>query len=213
MEQVSMEKFIEVLVEGEEEEAAGLADALLQDHDPMELIDAIMQAAEEIGRLYKEGEYFLPELMCGAAALTETLDVIVPALGQGSDFVAGTIVIGAVEGDVHDIGKTIVSGLLAASGFQVHDLGTDVKAQQFVDAVREKSPDIVAASAYITTTAPKLKEIHEALVAAGVRDSVKYLIGGATVNRGMVDWAGADGYGEDAAEAVAVAKSLVAKKG
>jgi methanogenic corrinoid protein MtbC1 len=121
----------------------------------------------------------------------------------------GSVVIGTVEGDVHEIGKRIVCAMLSGAGYRVHDLGADVTAGQFVARVRELHPEIVAASAYITTTCQRLPEIDQALREAGLRQQVKYLIGGASVTDGMLAWAGADGYGENAAEAVNVVRSLV----
>jgi len=213
METESWQELVQAILEGEEELAGKAAQKAIQaGASAQQVLDAISSAADELGRRFEAGDCYLPELFAGAEAMSAAVDRILPALEQGAAEPRGTVVIGAVEGDVHEIGKRIVAAMLAGAGFRVHDLGTDVPAALFVEKVRALRPDIVAASAYITTTAQRLPEIAAALEQAGLRPQVKYLIGGAAVSRGMAAWAGADAYGENAAEAVAVARSLVEER-
>ena len=181
------------------------------DIDPQEILDVLSDAADELGRRYESGDCFLPELFAGAEAMTAAVTQVLPALERSGVEHKGSVLIGTVEGDVHDIGKSIVTAMLSGAGFRVLDLGTDVTAEVFAERVQELHPDIVAASAYLTTTSQRLPEISAALSDAGLRSQVKYMIGGAAVSREMTTWAGADGYGENAAEAVAVARELVGR--
>jgi len=198
------------VLDGDEDIAAEAAHtALAEGIAPEAVLDAVSEGADELGQQYEAGECYLPELFAGAEAMSAAVALVLPELERASVEPKGTIVIGAVEGDVHEIGKRIVGAMLSGAGFHVHDLGADVSADLFIDKVRELRPDIVAASAYITTTSQRLPEINEALKREGLRSTVKYLIGGASVSREIMDWAGADGYGENAAEAVTVARELV----
>jgi methanogenic corrinoid protein MtbC1 len=200
----------EAVIDGNEELAARAAgEALSLGITPEEVLNAISEAGNEIGKMFEAGNCFLPELFAAAEAMNAAVERVVPGLEKAFVQPKGTVVIGTVEGDVHEIGKRIVCAMLSGAGYRVHDLGIDVTAEQFVAKVRELHPDIVAASAYITTTCQRLPAIAIALREAGLRDRVKYLIGGASVNHGMVAWAGADGFGENAAQAVAVAHSLI----
>lgn len=206
----ALDSLQEAVLDGEEELAAELAEQVLgMDVSPQRVLDVLSAAADDLGRRYESGEYFLPELFAGAEAMSAAVAKVLPVLEQSGGEHKGTVVIGTVEGDVHDIGKRIVVAMLSGAGFRVHDLETDVRASLFVDKVRELQPDIVAASAYLTTTSQRLPEISQALTEAGIRSEVMYLIGGAAVSREMIKTTGADGYGENAAEAVSVARKLV----
>ncbi len=210
MENDALANLQHAVLDGEEELAAEASRAALgQGIAPGAILGGISEAADELGRRFQSGECYLPELFAGAEAMSAAVDLVLPELQRGSSALKGTIVIGTVEGDIHEIGKRIVAAMLAGAGFRVHDIGIDVKAATFVDRVRELRPDIVAASAYITTTSQRLPDIDAALREAGLRSQVKYLIGGASVNRGMVPWAGADGYGENAGEAITAARELI----
>lgn len=201
------------VIEGDEAEAASAAQlALCEGIAPSDVLAAVNRAADEIGRQYECGEFFLPELLAGADAMIKAVDLVLPELERGRIGPKGIIVIGTVEGDIHDIGKRIVSGMLAGAGFRIHDLGTNVPASKFVEEAREVNANIVAASACFSTTTIRLPEIEEALCEAGIREKVIYIVGGAAVSRTMVDWAKADGYGQDAAEAVRVVSSLIEGK-
>ncbi len=206
----TLESLRQALLAGEEEIAADLVgQALGLGVSSPAVLDVLSGAADELGRRYEAGECYLPELFAGAEAMSAAVDRLLPALESSGARPAGTVLIGTVEGDIHDIGKRIVAAMLSGAGFRVYDLGTDVQADVFAAKVRELQPDIVAASAYITTTSQMLPHISQALAEAGLRSAVKVLIGGAAVSREMVAMAGADAYGSNAAEAVTVARKLV----
>jgi 5-methyltetrahydrofolate--homocysteine methyltransferase len=207
-----LEALQQAVLDGDEELAAdAAAQALEAALDPQAILDVLSGAADELGRRYEAGDCYLPELFAGAEAMSAAVDRLLPALESSGARPAGTVLIGTVEGDIHDIGKRIVAAMLSGAGFRVHDLGTDVRADVFAAKAQELHPDIVAASAYITTTSQMLPQISKALVEAGIRSRVMYLIGGAAVSPEMVALAGADAYGSNAAEAVTVARGLVAK--
>jgi corrinoid protein of di/trimethylamine methyltransferase len=210
------EELYKAIVEGYSEDAEALARQLLDEGmPPMQIIDECMvPAIQEVGRLYETGEYFLPELMMGAEAMQAALKVVQPALrGEGAQRqVLGTVVIGTVAGDLHDIGKSIVATMLSANGFDVYDLGVDVSASQFLDKVREVNATILGMSALLPTTMPYMQRVIESAKEAGLRDQLIILVGGAPVTPAFAEKIGADGYADDAAGAVHVAKQLVAQK-
>jgi methanogenic corrinoid protein MtbC1 len=180
-------------------------ESLGQVDSPRDILGVIAKAGEELGRLYENGEYFLPELFGGADAMSEAVDAILPELKKRGGSLKGVVVMGTVEGDIHDIGKRIICAMLAGSGFEVHDLGINVQTQRFVEEARAVGADVVGASSCFSTTTFRLRELGEALLEAGMGESVSYLIGGA----GMVEWAHADGHGDNAAEAVRLVKAIV----
>jgi 5-methyltetrahydrofolate--homocysteine methyltransferase len=211
MTDLALKRLIEAILEGEEDLAAqATVESLADGTTAEEILNTVSDAGNKLGRMFETGECYLPELFAGAEAMNAAVQTVLPELEKASVQPKGTVVIGAVEGDVHEIGKRIVSAMLSGAGFRVHDLGVDVTGEQFVAKVRELQPDVIAASAYITTTCQRLPEIAAALEEAGLRKKVQYLIGGASVNTGMLAWAGADGFGENAAQAVSVVRSLVA---
>ncbi len=164
-----------------------------------------------MGELFERGEFFLPELVQGAEAMKAAVAVLQPTLDASSEGrrTLGLAVAGTVAGDIHEIGKTIVCSMLSAAGFTVTDVGCDVAVDTFVDRVKELKPDLLLLSALLTTTMPNQRKTIEALKSAGVRDGVKVMIGGAPTTRAWADEIGADGYAEDAIEAVAVAKTVL----
>jgi len=170
---------------------------------------ACIAAMGEVGRLFEEGEKFVPEMLISARAMKAGVNLLKPHLTQEDVSVVGKVVVGTVQGDLHDIGKNLVHMMLEGTGFEVVDLGTDVTPEKFVGAVREHEPDIVGMSALLTTTMPAMKATIEALSEAGLRERVKVLIGGAPVTRGFADKIGADGFAPDASSATRVAKELV----
>ncbi|MFN8474378.1 MAG: corrinoid protein [Anaerolineae bacterium] len=173
------------------------------------LNEGMIPAMAEVGRLFEEGEYFVPEMLISARAMQAGLTVLQPYLTEANVKSPGRVAIGTVKGDLHDIGKNLVAMMLQGAGFEVVDLGADVAPEKFVAAVTEKNIDIVALSALLTTTMPNMKVTVDALKEAGVRDRVKVMIGGAPVTEGYARQIGADGYSADASRAVALAKSLV----
>ena len=162
-----------------------------------------------VGRRFKECEMFIPEVLLSARTMQAAMDILRPLLTEKQASAVGTVVIGTVEGDIHTIGKDLVSVMMEGAGFKVIDLGIDVKPQGFVQAVREHKPDILAMSAMLTTTMPKFAETINALKEAGIRDRVKIMAGGAPVSLDFITRVGADGYGSNATAAVDSARSLM----
>ncbi len=203
----------QAVIEGDDEEASALAkSALEQGIDPLEAINTGYTAGMDVvGELYASGEYFLPDLILGGEAMKAALAVLEPALkasGRARE-VLGTVVLGTVKGDIHEIGKSLVGSMLSANGFEVLDLGIDIDAGEFVAQAREHDADIVALSALLTTTMLHQQDVIEHLAEAGLRDRVKVMVGGSPVTQGWADQIGADGFAEDAAGAVVVAKKLM----
>lgn len=171
------------------------------------LNEGMVSAMGEVGRLFEEGEYFVPEMLIAARAMKAGLAVLRPALVQADFKPIARVAAGTVRGDLHDIGKNLVCMMLEGASFEIIDLGTDVSAEKFVEAA-ENGADFIAMSALLTTTMPNMKTTIEALKAAGLRDKVKVLVGGAPVTDQYAREIGADGYAADASRAVALAKSL-----
>lgn len=179
--------------------------------DALELVSKEMvPAMDEVGRRFECEEYFVPELLLAARAMKGSLELIRPLLVESGAQPAGRVAIGTVKGDLHDIGKNIVAAMLEGGGFEVIDLGADVPADKFVDAVRSRQANLVCLSALLTVTMPSMKNTIDALRAAGVREHVKVMIGGAPVTQRFAEQIGADGYSENAVSAVALARKLVA---
>ena len=174
------------------------------------LNDGMIAAMAEVGQRFEVGDFFVPEMLIAARAMQSGMALLKPHLALAEVKSAGKVVIGTVKGDLHDIGKTLVAMMLEGAGFEIKDLGTDVTPEKFVSEAQASGAQIVAMSALLTTTMTNMKTTVEALKAAGVRDSVKVLIGGAPVTDAYAQQIGADGYAPDASRAVAVAKSLVA---
>jgi len=172
---------------------------------------AIIPAMDEVGRRMRECEFFIPEVLIAARAARGATDILRPLLvGDESVRSAGTVVCGTVKGDLHDIGKNIVAMMLESAGFHIVDLGVDVAPEKIIEAVRQHQANIVAMSALLTTTMVNMKAVIEALAAAGLRDKVKVLVGGAPVTDTWAHSIGADGYGKDAPAAVELARQVVA---
>jgi 5-methyltetrahydrofolate--homocysteine methyltransferase len=212
MSQELLSKLAQSVAEGEPEEAEALAEqALEMGLDPLTCInEGLTPGIDRVGELFATGEYFLPDLIIGGDAMKAALSILEPALvGRQGRKVLGQIVLGTVEGDLHEIGKTLVGTMLTANGFQVTDIGVDKTASEFVEAVKETKATLVGASALLTTTMLHQQEIIEALNEAGIRHQVKVMVGGAPITESWAEKIGADGYAEDAISAVAVAKALV----
>lgn len=173
------------------------------------LNEGMVAAMSEVGKLFEEGEYFVPEMLVSARAMQEGLSVLKPVLVQENIKAAGKIVIGTVQGDLHDIGKNLVAMMLEGAAFEVIDLGTDVAPDKFVAAIETSGAQIVAMSALLTTTMGNMKTIIDAIQAAGLRGKVKIMVGGAPLSTQYANQIGADGYSQDASQAVALAKNLM----
>jgi corrinoid protein of di/trimethylamine methyltransferase len=203
----------QTVIDGELELAEELArKGLAAGLPPADILDkGFVKGIEEVGDLFGKGEFFLPELVQGAEAMKAAVAVLQPELDKqkGGRQPLGKAVAGTVAGDIHEIGKTIVCSMLSAAGFTVTDIGCDVAVEAFVEKVREQKPDLLLLSALLTTTMPNQQKTIEALKTAGLRDSVKVMIGGAPTTRAWADEIGADGYSEDAIEAVVTAKQLL----
>ena len=185
--------------------------ALAEGKDPAALVhDTMIPAMNEVGRRYEANEYFVPELLIAARAMKASLELIRPLLAEKGAEPVGRVVIGTVQGDLHDIGKNLVAAMLEGAGFDVVDLGVDVPPEKFVAAVREKNASIVALSALLTTTMHAMKAVVENLNASGLHGKVKIIIGGAPVTQKYADEIGADGYSSNANAAVALARKLLA---
>ena len=172
------------------------------------LVEGMIASMEEVGRLFQEGEYFVPEMLLAAHSMKAGISVLQPHLVNSGVEPIGKVVLGSVEGDMHDIGKNLVAMMLEGVGFQIVDLGTDVSAAQFVEAVKEGA-DILGLSALLTTTLPSMESTIRAIEAAGLREDVKIIVGGAPVTTDYAHQIGADGYAKDASQAVKVAKSFI----
>jgi len=173
------------------------------------LKQGLIAAMTEVGRLFEDGEYFVPEMLIGARAMQACVAILKPTLLEADIKPLGKVVIGTVKGDLHDIGKNLVAMMLEGAGFEIIDLGTDVSPEQFVAAIQEHEAGFVGMSALLTTTMPAMKTSIEALKDAGVRDSVKVLIGGAPVTQTYADEIGADIYAPDGPSAARKAKEAL----
>lgn len=186
--------------------------ALADGADPLQLVNQFMSPAmDEVGARFERSEYFVPELLLSARAMKAGMELLRPLLAARGTEPVGRVVIGTVKGDLHDIGKNLVTALLEGGGFEVHDLGVNVTPQKFLDAVKLYDAQILGMSALLTTTMLSMKAPIAALETAGLRDTVKVIIGGAPITAEFARQIGADGYGANAVEAVAIAKELIAR--
>ncbi|HEY6493608.1 MAG TPA: corrinoid protein [Trebonia sp.] len=176
------------------------------------LYEALIPALEEVGARFERGDFFVPEMLIAGKAMAGALEILRPLLAETGAETIGTVVMGTVKGDVHDIGKNLVNIMFEGAGFQVIDLGVQVSPEKFVDAVKTHKPDIVGFSAFLTTTMPMFKANIHALTKAGLRDEVIVMVGGAPVTQEYADVVGADGYAADASAAVVKAKELIRRR-
>jgi len=199
------------IIDGNADIALALTGAAIAEGAPArEILDnGLLPGMDEVGRRMKAGDCFIPEVLLSARTMQSCLDILKPHLAAGESSSLGIIVIGTVEGDVHDIGKNLVAMLLEGAGFEVHNLGTGIGPAAFVDAAREHHAHLVGMSALLTTTMPRMKETIEALTDAGLRDKVKVIVGGAPITPEYADEIGADGMGANAVLAVDKAKELL----
>jgi corrinoid protein of di/trimethylamine methyltransferase len=209
------EQIVEATVAGDEERCVSLAREVLDTgKDPLQAIEeGYTKGMTIVGEKFSRMEYYLPELMACADAMKAAMDVLKPHLGTNQEgAVRGSVVIGTIQGDLHDLGKNIVKTMLQAAGFTVHDLGCDVQVRSYIDKAEETDADVIAASAILTTTMAYMPDLVNLLQDMNLRDRFKVMVGGAPVTPEYAKEAGADGYGENAAEAVDIAKALVQSK-
>jgi 5-methyltetrahydrofolate--homocysteine methyltransferase len=209
---MSIEAIYQAVMEGDASEAATqVQSALDAGIAPSDILNkGCIAAMGEVGRLFEEGEMFVPEMLIAARAMQAGMNILKPHLAEGEIVSAGKVVLGTVAGDLHDIGKNLVGMMMEGAGFEIVDLGTDVSAVKFVEAVKEHNPDLIGMSALLTTTMPSMTATIEALTEAGLRDQVKVMIGGAPVTQAFANQIGADGFAPDASSATRKAKELLA---
>jgi 5-methyltetrahydrofolate--homocysteine methyltransferase len=201
------------VIEGDDKRTVQLVEeALKEKANPSDIVNLGLQTGlVVVGEKFSSGEFFIPEMLFAARAVSRALDVLRPLLVDSKAVTVGRVVIGTVAGDIHDIGKNLVSMLLQGAGFEVTDLGTDVPAEQFVAAINEYHPDILGLSALLTTTMPSMEATIKALKSAGIRNQIKVVVGGAPVTQHFANRIGADGYGADGGAAIKLCRKLVGK--
>jgi 5-methyltetrahydrofolate--homocysteine methyltransferase len=207
-------KLVNAIADMKEEEALDLAKKMLADGSKATVIlDAAREAMDIVGQRYEKGDYFLPELMLAGEMMAQITDLIRPELAKLPAIKRhGKVLIGTVEGDIHDIGKNIVTFMLDVSGFEVLDLGVDVSPQKFVESIKKFKPQVVALSGFLTLAFDAMKATTAAITEAGLRDDVHIMIGGGQVNEEISKFAGADAYGRDAMAGVTLAKEWTGAK-
>jgi len=210
-----LEKCFESVLQGDKEQAIKLAQKSIQlQYDPLKVVDeGFVRGIKKVGELWEEGSYFLPELVLGAEAVKSALSVLQPILLERNIHrkASGKVIIGTVQGDIHDIGKTIVATMLSANGFEVIDLGVDIPNPIFVQKAKEHKVDFLCMSSLLTTTMQNQAKVIEELVKAKIRENLKVMVGGAPTSQEWANEIGADLYAENAVEAVKVAKSVLGK--
>lgn len=208
---VDLNLLYEAILNGKLEQAVDVTNQAIADGvEPQAIINGYMiKAMEEVGQRFQRGEAFVPNLLMAARAMKGSLDILKPLMKGDASNTLGKVVIGTVKGNLHDIGKNLVASMLEGCGFEVINLGVDVPSEKFIAAIKENNADILCLSALLTTTMNYMKDVIEALKADGLRDKVKVMVGGAPVTALFAEQVGADGYSEDASEAVALARRLV----
>jgi 5-methyltetrahydrofolate--homocysteine methyltransferase len=208
---IDSEKFHTFLSQGKMDEVKKLTQEAIDGGESPEAIlkQGLIQAMEQIGIRFKNGDIYIPEVLIAARAMRAGMDVLRPILSKSNSPMAGKIVVGTVKGDLHDIGKNLVIMMLEGGGFEVVDLGIDVSAQKFIEAIRDHHPQVVGMSALLTTTMTEMKNTIQAIELAGLRNQVKTIVGGAPLTEKFAKEIGADGYAPDAASAVDAVKSLL----
>lgn len=209
-----MDELKQLVIDGKADKAVALVVKLMDEGKAPDAImgQALIPAMDVVGKLFQDGEYFLPELLVAARAMQKSVEVIKQRSPAGSVTKSGKAVVGTVKGDLHDIGKNLLAMALEGAGFEVVDLGSDVAAEQFVGAVKEHKPDVVGMSALLSTTMYMMKDVIEAIDKAGLPSSVKIMVGGAPLNGDYAKKIGADFYGPDCIAGRDYARSIVAHK-
>jgi len=209
-----MTDFIEIantLVDRDQDKLIELVNTSLADN--VQAVDILNQGLipgmDIVGDKMEDGEMFIPEVLMAAKIMSECVAILKPLLGEGDSSKGGNLIIGTVKGDLHDIGKNLVSMMMESAGMDIHNIGVDIGPEDFVTHIKEKNVQVVCLSALLTTTMPMMKQTIDAIVEAGLRDQVKIMVGGAPVTQAFADEIGADGYATDAGSAVKLAKTLI----
>ena len=207
-------ELVNAIAEMKEQEALELARKMVESgSDPMEIMDATREAMGIVGQRYEKGTYFLPELILSGVMLNQIAEMVKPKLAKAAEVERhGKVVIGTVEGDIHDIGKDIVVFMLDVNGFDVLDLGIDVPPQKFVEAIKDFEPQVVGLSGFLNLAYDSMRDTVEAIKKAGLRDRVKIMIGGGQMSDSIREHSGADAYGKDAMAGVSLAKEWIGAK-
>ena len=205
------EKLVEAMVGMKEKEALEITKQMIEaGDDPMNILNACKEAMNEVGARFEKGEFFLPELVMAGEMLNQISEIVKPKMtGAVETERLGKVIIGTVEGDIHDIGKDLVVFMLDVNGFEVLDLGIDVPVQKFVDAIKDFQPAVVGLSGFLTLAFDSMKATVDAIAEAGLRDQIKIMIGGGQIDEEVKKYAGADAYGSDAIEAVKLSKKWI----
>jgi 5-methyltetrahydrofolate--homocysteine methyltransferase len=200
-----------MVIAGRRDDVQALTQEFIDEgHKPEAILyEGLLPGMAVVGDRFEKGEYFIPEMLLAARALNAALDILRPLLSDADVNKVGKVLIGTVQGDIHDIGKNLVGVMLQGAGFTVVDAGVDVAPDRFVELIREHAPSVVGLSALLTTTMPSMEDTIKAIVDNGLRDDVKIMIGGAPVTQDYADRIGADGFGKNATVAARVAKQLV----
>jgi 5-methyltetrahydrofolate--homocysteine methyltransferase len=208
---LKLEKLVECILDADIDKVEGLVkEGITEGTDPSVLLkEGLIKGMDAVGEKFEAGDLFLPEMLAAAMTMKAGVGMLKPHLAGDDSKAAGTVVVGTVQGDIHDIGKNLVAMMLEGAGFEVADVGIDVPPEDFVKAVEEKKPQVVGLSALLTNTMPAVKMTIDALQEAGLRDQVKIMIGGAPVTQEFADEVGADGYASDAAGAVNIARGFI----
>jgi 5-methyltetrahydrofolate--homocysteine methyltransferase len=206
-----LEQISQAVMEGNRESTTSHVQAALEAKVDANTIlqDGLIPAMSEVGRLFEEGEYFVPEMLIAARAMKSGLELIKPLLVSADIKPRGKVALGTVKGDLHDIGKNLVGIMLEGAGFAIYDLGTDISPQQFIDVIEKQEVDLIGLSALLTTTMPMMETTIQAISEAGLRSQVKIMIGGAPITKEYADKVGADGFAPDASQATKLAIDLI----
>ncbi|MFO8036653.1 MAG: corrinoid protein [Anaerolineales bacterium] len=207
----SNEKLFQAILTGDKDQAVQETQVALENGVSADSIlnESLIRGMEEVGQLYENGEYFVPEMLISARAMKAALDVLRPLLVESDVKPMGKVVVGTVKGDLHDIGKNLVAMMVEGAGFEIIDLGSDVSPEEFVEAIKESGADLVGLSALLTTTTPMMEKTIQAIQEAGLRDRVNIIIGGAPITPEFAEKIGADGYAPDASRAASLVKKMV----
>jgi methanogenic corrinoid protein MtbC1 len=208
------EDLISALTDLKEEQVLAIAQKRLDSgEDPLKILGDARKAVTIVGQRYHDGEYFIPELVLSGEILKAIVEMVKPKLAKGAEVEhLGKVIIGTVAGDIHDIGKDIVTFMLDVNGFEVYDLGIDVPAKEFVNKIKEVEPEVVGLSGFLTVSFESMKETVQAIKDAGLRDKIKIMVGGGTLDDAVREYVGADAFGRFAGDAVSLAKQWIGGK-